>query len=162
MLLDSPIIPNNSRKLPRLQVASLASRWCLHFLLKSGGFGAFAISSGLVLGIFFYRLRQLPIAKYNYAESIPPVLLLNSCSRLVPRPCFYWKWVTDRKMLPVIPALWSVLAPAYYSPNYGGILVQVHLHIQSVLAPRLRVLGTTYRISSKTISSQPFAPVVEK
>ncbi len=77
MLLDSPIIPNYSRKLPRLGVASLASRWYLHFLFVSGGFGAFTISSRLVLDVFFYRLRQLSIAKYSYAESIPPFLLLN-------------------------------------------------------------------------------------
>ncbi len=78
------IIPNYSRKLPRLQVASLASQWYLHFLLISGGFGAIAICSRLVLGDFFYRLKQLPIAKYSYAKTIPLFLLLNCCARLVP------------------------------------------------------------------------------
>ncbi len=67
-------IPNSSRKLLCLQVASLPSRWYLHFLLISGGFGAFAISSSLVHG---YRLRQLPIANNSYAESNPPFLSLN-------------------------------------------------------------------------------------
>ncbi len=81
------IIPKYFWKLPRLQVASLASRWYLHFLLISGGFGAFTISSRLVHGIFFYRLRQLPIANYSYAESIPPFLSLNCCAKLIPRPC---------------------------------------------------------------------------
>ncbi len=72
MLLDSPIIPKYSRKLPRLQVASLESRWYLHFLLISGGFGAFIIYSRLGLAVFFYCLRQLPSAKYSYAESQSP------------------------------------------------------------------------------------------
>ncbi len=96
-----------------------ASQWYLHFLLISGGFRAFTISSGLVLDIFFYRLRQLPIAKYSYAEPIPPFLFLNCCARLVP---IRWERVTGRKMLSIIPALRSVLAHAYYSPNYAGIL----------------------------------------
>ncbi len=34
------LIDINSRKLPRLQVAALTSRWYLHFLLISAGFGA--------------------------------------------------------------------------------------------------------------------------
>ncbi len=72
-----------SWKLPRLQVASLASWWYMHFLLKSGGFG---VSSRLVIGVFFHRLRQLPIAKYSYAESNPPFLSLNCCTSLVLRP----------------------------------------------------------------------------
>ncbi len=70
----------------------------------------------------FYRLRQLSIAKYSYAESIPPFLLLNCCARLVPTPCFDWERVTGHKMLPIIPALCSELAHAYYSQNYAGIL----------------------------------------
>ncbi len=75
MLLDSPIISNYSRKLPRLQVASLTSWWYLHFLLISGGFGAFKIYSTcrLVLDVFSYRLRHLPIANYSYKESNPPL-----------------------------------------------------------------------------------------
>ncbi len=73
-------------KWPCLQVASLASRWYLHFLLISGGFGAFIVSSRLVVGVFFYRLRQLPIAKYSYTESIPPFLSLNCCASLAPDP----------------------------------------------------------------------------
>ncbi len=72
MLLESLIIPNYSRKLPRLQVASLASWWYLHFLLISGGFGAFKICR-LVLDVYSYRLRHLPIAKYSYKESNPPL-----------------------------------------------------------------------------------------
>ncbi len=122
MLLDSPIMPNYSRMLPRLQVASLASRWYLQLLLMSGGFGAFTIPSRLVLGVFFYGLRQLPISKYSYAESIPLFLSLNCCARLVTRPCFDWESVVGRKILPIIPALCSVLAHAYYSSNSAGIL----------------------------------------
>ncbi len=122
MLLDSPIIPKYSWKLPRLPVASLASRWYLHSLLISGGFGDFTIYSRRVLGVFFYRLRQLRIAKYSYAESIAPFLYLNYCARLVPRPCLDWERVAGRKMLPITPALFSTLAHAYYSPNYAGII----------------------------------------
>ncbi len=79
-----------------------ASPWYLHFLLISGGFGAFTMYSRLVLGVFFYRLRQLPIAKYSYAESILPFLTLNYCARLVPRRCLDWEQVAGRKMFPII------------------------------------------------------------
>ncbi len=60
----------------------------------------------------FNRLRQLPIAKYSYAESFQPFLSLNCCARPVPRPCFVWERVAGRKILPIIPALCSVLAHA--------------------------------------------------
>ncbi len=111
MLLDSPIIPNYSRKLPRLQVASLALRWYLNFLLISSGFEAFTIPSGLVLGIFFYRLRRLPIAKCCYVESIPPFLSLNCWARLVPRRCSDWERVAGHKMSVMLGARACLLFP---------------------------------------------------
>ncbi len=109
MLLDSPIIPNNSRKLPRLQVASMV------LAFPVGGFGTFTISSRLVLDVC---LRQLPIAKYSYAESIPPFLLIKCCARLAPDLLLTGNEIVGRKMLPIIPAICSVLVLAYYSPNY--------------------------------------------
>ncbi len=102
--------PNYSRRLPRLQAASLTSQWYLCFC----GLGAFTIHvySRLVLGVFFYHLRQLPIA-----NSIPPFMSLNCYARLVPRPCFDWERVAGRKMLPIIPTLCSVLVHAQIMPE---------------------------------------------
>ncbi len=56
------IIPNYSRKLPCLQVASLASRKYLHFLLISGGFGACTVSR-LILGVIFLSPETLTDCK---------------------------------------------------------------------------------------------------
>ncbi len=117
MLVDSPSIPNYSRKVARLKVASLALRWYLHFLV------ALELLQYLVDSFFAYFFITIPNAKYSDVESIPAFLLLNCFARFVPRPCLDWERVTGHKMLPIIPALCSVLMHCFSALLYEGFPV---------------------------------------
>ncbi len=85
-----------SRKLPRRQIASLASRWYLHFLFISGGCGAFTISSRLAL-----TYLSIVWDNYRFIIQLRRVQSASFVAKLlhIPRPCVDWEWVADRKML---------------------------------------------------------------
>ncbi len=111
---------------------------CSEVAMPTSSLACIAVVLALPVGIW-WRLRQLPIAKYGYTESIPSFLLLNCCTRLFSRRCLDWERVAGVKYCP----LCSVLALAYYTLNYAGILCascsnthlsrvsQTHTHTQS-------------------------------